>query len=230
MKSFACLNRVAGYGKKRLPDEKVHHAQQELQTKIRVLRQNLSLPLKAIADQEERLALCIEKERRIRSQSQVVDAERMVDEKIGAVLKSLSSDISQCRREIKRIESKQGKDLYRLRRYEHEWLRLQGKDYVYQIDVELDQIMAYFRIALVNLSSWFLNECLSRHSMSLAKFLHNILLTPAEIELTKDVRRIKLKRNPKDPEGMAELEPALKRLNEFEIKHLDGKRIEFEMV
>ena len=154
----------------------------------------------------------------------------MVDEKTGAVLKSLSSDISQCRREIKRIESKQGKDLYRLRRYEPEWLRLQGKDYVYQIDGELDQIMAYFRIALVNLSSWFLNECLSRHSMSLAKFLHNILLTPAEIELSKDVRRIKLKRNPKDPEGMAELEPALKRLNELEIKHLDGKRIEFEMV
>jgi hypothetical protein len=65
MKSFACLNRVAGYGKKRLPDEKVRHAQQELQTKIRALRQNLSLPLKAMADQEGRLALCIEKERRI---------------------------------------------------------------------------------------------------------------------------------------------------------------------
>jgi hypothetical protein len=63
--------------------------------------------------------------------------------------------------------------------------------------------------------------------MSLAKFLHNILLTPAEIELTKDIRRIKLKRNPKDPEGMAELEPALKQLSEFDIKHLDGKRIEF---
>ena len=90
--------------------------------------------------------------------------------------------------------------------------------------------MAYFRIALVNLSSWYLNECLERHTRSLAKFLHNILLTPAEIELTKDVSRIKLKRNPKDSEGMAEPEPTLKRLNELEIKHLDGKRIAFEMV
>jgi hypothetical protein len=34
MKSFACLNRVVGYGKKRLLDEKVCHAQQELQTNI----------------------------------------------------------------------------------------------------------------------------------------------------------------------------------------------------
>ena len=195
-----------------------------------MLRQNLNLPLNAIADQEERLALCIGKERRIRSPRQVLDGTRIVDEKAGAVLKSLSSDISQCRREIKLIESKQGKDLYRLRRYEYEWLRLQGKDNVYRIDVELDQIMAYFRIALVNLSSWFLNECLARHSMSLAKFLHNVLLIPAEIELTKDVRRIKLKRNPKDPEGMAELEPALKRLNELEVKHLDGKRIEVMVI
>ena len=73
-----------------------------------------------------------------------------------AGLKSLSAGITQCRRQIKLIESEQGKDLHRLRRYEKEWLRLQGKDYVYRIDVELDQIMAYFRIALVNLSSWFL--------------------------------------------------------------------------
>jgi hypothetical protein len=230
MKSFACLNRVAGYGKKKLPDEKVRKSQQELQEKIQALRQSLHVPLKAIADQEERLALCIEKERRIRSQNPIVDGKRVVDEKTEAVLKSLSTEISQCRREIKRIESEQGKDLHRLRRYEHAWLRLQGKDYVYRIDVELDQIMAFFRIALVNLSSWFLNECLERHSMSLAKFLHNILLIPAEIAVTKDVRRIYLKRNPRDPEGMAELEPALKRLNGLEIKHLDGKRIEFELV
>jgi len=230
MKSFACLNRVAGYGKKKLPDENVRQAQEELQTRIRALRQSLQVPLKAIADQEERLAVRIEKERRIRSKSQVVDGKRVVDEETEAILKSLSIEINQCRRQIKLIESKQGKDLHRLRRYEHEWLRLQGKDYVYRIDVELDQIMTYFRIALVNLSSWFLNECLAKHSMSVAKFLHNILLLSAEIELTNDVRRIKLKRNPKDPEGMTALEPALRRLNEFRIEHLDGKRIEFEVI
>lgn len=230
MKSFACLNRVAGYGKKKLLDEKVRQTQQELQTRIRALRRSLQVPLKAIANQEERLAVCIEKERLIRCESQVVNGKRVVDEGTEAILKSLSTEIAQCRRQIKLIESRQEKDLHRLRRYEHEWLRLQGKDYVYRIDVELDQIMTYFRIALVNLSSWFLNECLAKHSMSLAKFLHNILLMPAEIEITKDIRRIKLRSNPKDPEGMAVLEPALNRLNDFEIEHLDGKRIEFELI
>jgi hypothetical protein len=230
MKSFACLNRVAGYGKKKLPDEKVRQTQKELQARITALRQRLRGPLKEIADQEERLAICIEKERRIHSQSRVVDGKRVVDEEMQVILKSLSSEMAQCRRQIKLIDSEWGKDLHRLRRYEKEWLRLQGKDYVYRIDVELDQIMAFFRVALVNLSSWFLRQCFGRRSMSLAKLLHNMLLMPAEIELTKDVRRISLKRNTKDPEGMASLEPALQRLNDLKIQHLDGRRIEFSII
>jgi transposase len=230
MKSFACLNRVAGYGKKRLPDEKVRQTQKELRVRITVLRQKLSVPLKAIADQEERLALCIDKERRIHSQSPIANGKRVIDEQTRPILKSLSREMGQCRRQIKSIESDWGKDLHRLRRYENKWLRLQGKEYVYRIDVELDQIMAYFRIGLVNLSSWFLHECLPKHTMALSKLLHRILLLSAEIELTKDIRRIRLKRNLKDPEGMERLEPALQKLNDLKIQHLDGRRIEFTLV
>lgn len=230
MKSFACLNRVAGYGKKRLPDEKVRQTQKDLRVRITALRQKLGVPLKAIADQEERLALCIGKERRIHSQNAIVKGKRVIDEQTRPILKSLSREMAQCRRQIKSIESDWGKDLHRLRKYEKQWLRLQGKEYVYRIDVELDQIMAYFRIGLVNLSSWFLHECLPKHTMSLSKLLHNILLMSAEIELTKDIRRIRLKRNLKDPEGMERLEPAIQKLNDLQIQHLDGRRIEFTLV
>ena len=230
MKAFACLNRVAGYGKKRLPDEKVRQTQKDLQARITALRQKLSVPLKAIADQEEHLAICIEKERRIHSQSPIVSGKRIIDEQMRPILKSLSAEMAQCRRRIKSIESDWSKDLQRLRRYEKEWLRLQGKEYVYRIDVELDQIMAYFRIGLVNLSSWFLRECLPKHTMTLSKLLHNILLMPAEIELTRDIRRIMLKGNLKDPEGMRKLEPALQKLNDLQIQHLDGRRMEFSLV
>ena len=52
-KSFACLNRVAGYGKKKLPDERVRNKQKELQARISVWRKKLGVPLKAMADQEE---------------------------------------------------------------------------------------------------------------------------------------------------------------------------------
>lgn len=80
MKSFACLNRVAGYGKQKLPDEKVRQRQNDLQGRIAELRQKLQVPLKAIGEQEERLAMCIAKERRIHSQGQVLEGKRVLPE------------------------------------------------------------------------------------------------------------------------------------------------------
>jgi len=230
MKSFACLNRVAGYGKKQLTDQKVRQTQQQLLKRITALRQSLRVPLKEIADREERVALCIRKERRIHSRNPVVNGHRVIDAQTQKQLKSLSREMSQYRRQIQLIESEKEKDLQRLRRYEKEWLRLQGKDSVYRIDVELDQIMTYFRVALVNISSWFLSECLEKRSMSLTQFLHNLLLMPAQIELTKGVRRINLQRNPKDPQSMEMLDVALKRLNSFKIQDWDERKIEFAIL
>ncbi len=227
MKSFACLNRVAGYGKKKLPDETVRAKQKELGARITEWRKKLAVPLEAMAGQEERLALSMEKQRRMHSRCPIVEGRRVVDEETQVRLTSLAREIARCRRQMKAMEGEWGKDLRRLRKYEKEWLRLQGKDFVYQIDVELDQIMGFFRISLVNLSCWFLRECLGKSSMSLARFLHMILLMPAEIELTKEVRRVKLQSNPKDPQGMEKLKPALERLNALRIQHLDHRRIEF---
>src|SRR6266513_447536 len=220
-------NLVAGYGKKKLSDETVRAKQKELGARIPEWRKKLAVPLEAMAGQEERLALSMEKQRRIHARCPIVKGRRVVEEESQVRLTSLGREIAQYRRQMKSIQAEWGKDLKRLRNYEQQWLRLQGKDFVYQIDVELDQIMGFFRISLVNLSCWFLRECLGRSSMSLSKLLHTILLMPAEIELTKEVRRVKLRRNPKDPEGMKKLEPALERLNELRIQHLDQKRIEF---
>src|SRR5438105_1481261 len=158
MKSFACLNRVAGYGKKKLPDERVRNKQKELQARISVWRKKLAVPLKAMADQEEQLALCLEKERRTHSRCPVVDGQRVMAEDAQARLKSLARERARCQREMKSIHGEWGKELRRLRKYEQQWLRLQSKDFVYHIDVELDQIMAFFRISLVNISCWFLRE------------------------------------------------------------------------
>jgi len=227
MKSFACLNRVAGYGKKKLPDENARAKQQKVWERITGLRQQLAVPLKAMADQEEQLAHSLEKQRQIHSRCPIDNGRREVPEESQIKLTSLAREIAECRRQMKLIAEECGKDLKRLQNYEKQWLRLQSKDFVYQIDVELDQIMSFFRISLVNIGCWFLRQCMGKNTMSLAKLLHAILLMPAEIELTKDIRRVKLQRNPKDPELMEKLEPALQKLNELRIKHLDQRRIEF---
>ena len=71
---------------------------------------------------------------------------------------------------------------------------------------------------------------MGKSSTSLSKLLHTILLLQAEIELIKDVRRVKLQRNPKSLEVMKRLEPALEQLNALSIQHLDKRRIEFALV
>ena len=230
MKSFACLNRVAGYGKKRLPDERARAKQKDLAGRIDQLRNELTAPLEALAEQDEQLVRKLEQQRRIQNRCAIIDGRRVVDEENQERLATLAPQIALCRRQSKAIEQEWGKQLRKLRRYEKEWLRLQSKEFVYQIDVELDQLMAYFRISLVNLSCWFLKQCMGNSKMSLARFLHTILLLPAEIELTRDLKRVKLRRNPKDPRRMNQLLPALERLNQLEIRDLDQRRFEFALV
>src|SRR5437667_12448903 len=54
MKSFACLNRVAGDGKKKLPDERVRNKQKERQAGIGVWRNKLGFSLtdRAVHDEQ----------------------------------------------------------------------------------------------------------------------------------------------------------------------------------
>src|SRR6266513_2731977 len=121
------------------PTEKVRATQQQLQHHITALRQSLKVPLKQIADQEEQLAKAIEKELGIRSRAPVVDGQRKLKEAARRELNALSREIAAWRRQLKVIVSQWPKHLRSLWRLEKEWLRLQGKDHLYRIDVELDQ-------------------------------------------------------------------------------------------
>jgi hypothetical protein len=229
MKSFACLNRVAGYGKKQLPDERVRQKQQGLLERMKGLRERLRQPLAEIAGWEEQQARCISQERRLRARTQIVAGQRVADPATQQGLAAVSRQRGHSQRQIQAIEAQCGKPLQWLRGCERRWLRLQGKDYVYRIDVELDQILTYFRVALVNLCSWFLSACLAKHSLSLTQLFHTILLLPGEIQLSADRRLVRLERNPKDPQTLALLAPALERLNAWNIHDLDGRRMEFAL-
>src|SRR5437660_12060032 len=102
-----------------------------------------------MAGQEERLALSMEKQRRIHSRCPIVKGRRAVEEESQVRLTSLGREIAQYRRQMKSMQAEWGKDLKRLRSYEQQGLRRQGKDSVYQVGVELQQIVGCSRISLV---------------------------------------------------------------------------------
>jgi hypothetical protein len=114
MKSFACLNRVAGYGKKRLPDEKARARQKELEGRIAEWRKKLRAPLEALAEQDEQLARRLGEQRRIHRRCPIIDGRRVVDPESQMRLTALVRKIAQCRRQRKAIEAEWGKDVRKL--------------------------------------------------------------------------------------------------------------------
>ena len=106
-------------------------------------------------------------------------------------------------------------------------MRLQGKEVVYKVDVELDQILTYFRVSLSNICAYFLTEFLQMGPLSFSTLMQSVLLLNGEIEETLEQRKVVLRRNPKDPAMMKKLEEALVKFNALSLKTLSGKHYQF---
>lgn len=117
-----------------------------------------------------------------------------------------------------------------LRKHQKEWLRLQGKERVYEIDVELDQIVTFYRVSLANLLAYFIHHFLDGVSTSMVMILHQIIHLQATIEENGEERKIKLRSNKKDPETMRKLSFALEKLNSLNIQGPRGKFMRFSLV
>jgi hypothetical protein len=229
------LHRVAGYGKKLLDDETVRTKQKELQKKIAALRNRLQPPFAQLSALDQQLHTWIENERQLRVQSRVVNGQRQMNPRQAQKLDECRRAIAAMEREKRKIRQPYQKLFNRLKRHEQEWLRLQGKEKIYKVDVELDQILTYFRVAFVNLCTYFQMKFLGNLSitknatkrMTLATLLHRIFLLPATVEQTAEWRRVYLKRNHKDKAMMAILDQVIPKLNALNLRYANGRQLEF---
>ena len=143
--------------------------------------------------------------------------------------KEIGCEIAQKQRAIKKIMEPQKHEFKRLRKLEREWLRLQGKEKVYSVDVELDEIMTFYRVSLVNMYSYLSYELFGKMAISMNRLVHSILHIPALVEETPEKKRVTLKYNEKDPDMMASLQEAIGKINELGLKKLNGKIVEFNI-
>jgi transposase len=229
MKGFASLHRVAGYGKQLVEDPAVRAKQQELQEKIHALRCMLKGSLAEIAQETKTLTALIEEERTLRCRSRIEDGKRILSKEDLQALRVCTQKIGQVQRRIKAIEKGHEKEFKNLHRYEVHWIRLQGKEIVYNVDVELDQILTYFRVSLSNLCAYFLKEFLQMGPMSLTTLMQSVLLLDGDVEETRELRKIVMIRNPKEPEMMEKLEAAVGKFNALSLRTLSGKLYQFSL-
>jgi hypothetical protein len=232
MKAVVCLHRVAGYGKQKQADDRVVRRQEKLRQSIKGLRTQLAAPLAQVAEEERKIASLVKRERPLRAQSRIVKGRRVLPKADEKRFLKIGRDIGRHKRRLKSIERIDARDarlFCRLRKAEKEWLRLQGKETVYKVDVELDQIMTFFRVGLVNLYSYLLQELLGSSSIAMSRLVQSVLLLPARIKETPDRKEVLLQYNEKDSEMMVRLRSGLKRINALGFRTLDGKRLAFDI-
>lgn len=227
MKGFASLHRVAGYGKKEELDSNVRAKQRVLEENIQILQDLLRGPLEQIAQYTGALTALIAEERVIRARSCIEDGQRVQIPEDAEALKSCTRQIGGLLRRIKNIEKANKNAFDKLYSCQTRWMRLQGKETVYKVDVELDQIVTYFRVSLANLGAYFLKEFLGMGPTCFATLMQSILLLDGEFEETKKMRKVIINRNRKDLIMMERLESALAKLNSLSLRTLSGKRYYF---
>ena len=229
MKSAVALHRVAGYGKQEIEDKNVIERQKYLAEKLKELKEALKEPLEEISEHEQSIAKIIPKERHLRNQSTLRDGKRDLPKSLMQELDSYGKEINHHNRAIKKIENAHAKNFKLLKKYNREWLRLQGKETVYKMDVELDQIMTFYRISLANLYAYFIKHFLGGDPMSMIGLLHRVLFLGATIKQTSKVRKVILHYNKKDKLMMEKVAGAIEKLNALNVVNLQGKKMVFSL-
>ena len=171
-----------------------------------------------------------ETERELFDTSKIKDGERIQSKQNFDALEIGQRDIRKLQRQIKKIEEPFKKEFKILRKKSQEFARIQSKQKVYNADVELDQLLTRFRLALANILAFLAKEILRCESIEMNTLIQSILFLSGTIEQSASYRKICLNKNKKDPIFMAKLSKGLSKLNSLNIRHPSGAIYVFKLV
>jgi len=155
MKAVVSLNRVCGYGTQETKDRQVVEKQRHAAKRIEELKKGLEHELEEISTHEQAIARLIPKLRHLKAQSEIEEGRRKMAPDLMKKLETYRKRLLAHEQEMKRIEKERPREFRLLRKHQREWLRLQGKETVYKVDVELDQILTFHRVSLAHLYAYF---------------------------------------------------------------------------
>jgi len=228
-KSGVNIHRIVGYGKKVESYDKMKENHKEICQTITRLKSRLKEPLKEIETIDEQLASLYTLEKSLREKSEIIEGKRVLGDMDSIQLQQYEAQISKCLTKQMMIENDEKADFNRLKMCLKEEKRIRGKDKVYRIDTELDQIMTCFKMSFVNLCSLFLTKCFYGEKMELLTLFESIFQLDGKASILNGKKIIELVNNPKEPKLMDKLNNSLSILNNMNICDLDERLIEFKM-
>ncbi len=228
-KAVVAFHRVVGYGRQAIPNTRLFEAQQKAAQQVEHLTRTLQEPLRAIGVHEAAIAQLIPKERRLRAQTTISAGKRLVPQPLQKQFEAYDKKIRAHQQAIKKIEKDRAREFKKLRKQQQDWLRCQGKERIYTVDVELDQIVTFHRVSLANLYAYFIEHFLGGTAMSMASLLYRIIHLPAAIEETAETRHVRLRYNKKDPSLMKRLQAAIDQINRLHVHGPRHKLMQFSL-
>jgi len=230
MKAAVCFYQVVGYGKKQVDDINMLERIKKYQTDIKQLKQELEVPLSQIILTEQELGKLFETERKLKERSQVKNGKRIQSKQNQEALETGQREIRKLQRQIKKIEEPFKKEFKTLRQKSKEFVRIQGKQKVYNVDVELDQLLTRFRLTFANILAFLAKEIRDESSIEMNTLIQSILFLSGTIEQLPNRREVCINRNEKDPMFMTKLSKGLLKLNRLNIRHPSGAIYVFKRV
>jgi hypothetical protein len=230
MKSRVNIHRVVGYGKKSVDNTPVLEKITRLQTQIQGLEYALEEPLQEMRELEATLQSRIKEERIFREKSCVLDGKRMLSEEDTRQFTTIQKEINSLKRKLKNIEKGEAKLLNSLKKKRTELARIREKKKIYQVDVELDQLMTCFKISFANVCCYLLAECFNGEHMTLQRLFETIFELRGQMRIEGQRRQVCIKRNPKQEAIMEKLEAAFDVINHMGIHDIHGYTYHFELV
>jgi hypothetical protein len=197
-KASVSLNRVCGYGKRLVTNKRVQDELVKLTSKKMHLEKELQVPMADINELDKVLAALIPKERRLREQTTIKNGRRFIPRNVMKKFTEITAKIKSCEKSKGKIEKDYAKEFRSYRLTQKKWMNLQNKRDVYQLDVELDQIVTYYRISLAHLCAYFIQHFLGAQPISFVMLIHRIAHLQADIEVAEDERKVTLHKNKQD--------------------------------
>jgi len=228
-KSGVHIQYVSGHGTKIDSYDKMVGRHKKICETISHLKLKLGAPLVEINVIDAELTDLYQQEKVLREKSNIVDGKRILDDADAICLKECESNINRCIRQKAKIEKEHEEDFAKLRKNVDEEKRVRGKDKVYRVDIELDQIMTCFKMSFVNLCSFFLIKCLEGQRFELLTLMESIFQLDGVASVSGDRKVIDIEMNPKEPDLMDKLYKGLQILNTMQVHDLEGREIGFKV-
>jgi hypothetical protein len=223
------IQRIVGYGKKVESYDKMDERHRKMCQTITKLKLKVEVPLMEIDEIDAQLTDLYQQERSLRERSMIVDGKRVLSDADAINLQECESQINKRIRQKTKIEKEHKDDYDKLKRCLEEEKRLRGKDKVYRIDTELDQIMTCFKLSFVNLCSLFLIKCFNNKKLELLTLIESIFQLSGSAIVSRDRKIIDLEMNPKELDLMDNLYDGLRILNTLHAHNLEGQEMEFRV-